>query len=128
MRLFTLIALLIAPAFVHAQTVFQAWNVLNLFTGILLAISMVFFGGGFALYLARLGRTYRSEGLNIMQWGVSTLFVFVVLSTISRWWLLHPDAFPWVFALIITGVILFVILPATLPYLRPAEKKDGEKH
>ena len=124
MRLFTLIALLSAPAFVHAQTVFQAWNILNLFTGILLAISMVFFGGGFVLYLARLGRTYRSEGLNIMQWGVSTLFVFVVLSTISRWWLLHPDAFPWVFAFIIIGVILFVILPL----LAPAEKKDDKKH
>lgn len=102
------------PSLAFAQTFYQAWNVLNLFAGVLLAASLVFFGGGFVLYLARLGRTYRSEGLDLMQWGVSMLFVFLVISTISRWLLLYPWAFPWAAAMFIFVFFLVYIAPHLL--------------
>ncbi|NBV76775.1 hypothetical protein EBR66_01255 [bacterium] len=102
---------ILVPEFVCAQSLYQVWNVANLFSGILIVVSFIFFFGGFALYIARLGRTYRSEGIDLMQWGVSFLFVFLVLSTISRWTLLYPWAIPWVFALLIIGLFMVYILP-----------------
>lgn len=92
------------PVVTQAQAVYQLGNIFALFAGVLLAFSMVFFGGGFVIYLARLGRPYRDEGLNLMQWGVTMLFLFVVCAIISRWWLLYPFALPWILAFGIIGL------------------------
>jgi hypothetical protein len=103
--------LILAPSGAHAQALYQVANIFALFAGSLLAFSLVLFAGGFILYLSRLGRPYRDEGLAIMQWGVAFLFVYIVCATISRWWLLYPDAFPWFFAIALLVLALFFVAP-----------------
>lgn len=125
MRFFLALCAFLVPLSAHAQVVYQMGNIFALFAGVLVAASFVFFGGGFVLYLARLGRPYRDEGLNLMQWGVAFMFVFIVCALLSRWWLLYPDAFPWVFAVVFLGFCLFYILPE---FIGSGEEKKEEKH
>ena len=49
------------------------------------AISTITFIGGFGLYIVRLGTEHRREGIVIMSWGVTTLFVVVILAFILKW-------------------------------------------
>ena len=49
------------------------------------AVSILAFVGGFVLYIIRLGTDRRREGLIIMEWGVTMLFVVVILIFILNW-------------------------------------------
>ncbi len=52
---------------------------LNICAGLLLVASLIFFLGGFVRYLILLGTERRNLGLAMMFWGVTILFVLVVL-------------------------------------------------
>jgi hypothetical protein len=69
----------ILPDIALAQTVSQFFGIFNAIAGIMLVVAILLFIGGFIIYLVRLGIPSRVEGLNIMQWGVMTLFVLAVM-------------------------------------------------
>lgn len=109
------------PAIAMAQVVTQVVNLVNLFAGILVASSIVFFIGGFILYLSRLGRPYRDVGLNIMQWGVTMLFIAVVVVGLLRMYSQHHTLFFFAFALI----ILYFLVPFVASETRRMSGKGG---
>lgn len=43
------------------------------------ALAVLAFGSGFVLYLVRIGTDQRVEGIDIMIWGVTILFVVIIL-------------------------------------------------
>ena len=49
------------------------------------AFAIVIFTGGFTLYIVRLGTERRQAGIDLMRWGISTLFVVVIMIYIARW-------------------------------------------
>lgn len=114
-------ALWALPLAAMAQVVTQVVNLVNLFSGILIASSIVFFGGGFILYLSRLGRPYRDVGLNIMQWGVTMLFIAVVVVGLLRMYSQHHALFFFAFALI----ILYYLIPFVAGETRRMSGKGG---
>ncbi len=48
------------------------------------AVSIGLTVGGYGMYLARMGLEDRSEGIRLMEWGLSTLFVVMCVSLAIR--------------------------------------------
>lgn len=101
--------LVAVPAAASAQVVYQVTSLFDLFSGLLVAGSIVFFLGGFTLYLARLGRIYRTEGINLMQWGVSMLFLFILIVGLLRAYKLYPGFFYFLAALVALYFVFRII-------------------
>jgi hypothetical protein len=40
--------------------------------------------GGYGMYLARVGIEGRSDGIRLMEWGLSTLFVVMCVAVLTR--------------------------------------------
>lgn len=66
------------------MTLSEFVGIFNVFVGILLVAALLFFFGGFVLYLVRLGTEHRSEGLDYMKQGNTILFILVVLLIIVQ--------------------------------------------
>ncbi len=64
----------------------QVLGLFNLVVGLMLVASILLFVGGFVMYLIRLGTwpTYRDDAIVIMGWGVTVLFMLVVLLAIQQ--------------------------------------------
>lgn len=76
-----LIAFLGLLAFTNLPTVA---SLLMLGIGVGGAVSVLLFFWGLGLYFIRLGNEYRSTGIHIMQWGVTVLFVVMLLGAALR--------------------------------------------
>jgi len=106
------LAVALAPSFVFAQAVSQVSGVFNIIVGLMLVVALLLFGTGLCLWYVRLGvwPGYRDEAIHIMQWGVSTMFVLVVLVGAVRLVQTHPkEASFMVGALIVLAVAWFVV-------------------
>jgi len=92
----------------------------NLFAGLMLTLSLVFFIGGFIIYLVRLGTwpTYREEAVELMKWGVAILFTLVVILGIQQFLLAHLAVAVTIGALIIIGLVVWALIP------EPEKKKE----
>lgn len=84
MRFLPSILLLLTPFSVSAQTLFQVAGILNIFVGLLVVAAFVAFGTGLVYYLAHLELEKRIHGIYIMEWGVSIVFVLIVLLAIVK--------------------------------------------
>ena len=95
----------------------------NLFVGVMLTISIVLFIGGFLMYLVRLGTwpTYREEAVEVMKWGVSTLFTLVVILAIQQFLLNHLLVAVVIGALIILYFIFWLYMQGS----SGGEKKEA---
>ena len=74
-----MIALLTLPAIAAAQTVSTFLGLFNICAGLMVVAAFLAFAGGFIQYLVLLGTERREKGLQLMLWGVTILFVLVVL-------------------------------------------------
>ena len=94
-------------------TTTQVLTFFNLFAGVMLTISLILFAGGFVMYLVRLGTypTYREEAIHVMRYGLSTLFVLVVILGIQQFFLRHMLVAVVVGAFILIGIVVWAFLP-----------------
>ncbi len=81
------------------------FGLFNIFVGLMLVGAIIAFVAGLIVWMVRIGTIGRSEGIRIMEWGVVTLFVLVVLVAVQQYFISHPAA---VTALIAIIAILFV--------------------
>ena len=90
----------------------------NICAGVMIVASIIAFGGGFIQYLVRLGTEEREEGLEVMAWGATILFVLVVLlgliNTLQTYFVMAVGAL----------IVLFVVLFA----VAVANRGGGEEH
>lgn len=105
------------------MTLLQVLGLLNVFVGLFLVASMLMFGGGFIVWIARLGTMHREEAIKLMEWGVVILFVLVVLLGLVRLIEKHTTVVAYVAGIIILVIITAFILNAT----QGGEKKEGEE-
>lgn len=76
--------LLFAPQAASALVIEQVAGTFNILVGLMLVASLLTFGGGFMMYIARLGTEHRVDGIRYMEWGVNILFVLIVLLAIVK--------------------------------------------
>jgi hypothetical protein len=103
----------------------QVLGFFNLLVGFMLVASLLFFIGGFIMYLIRLGTwpTYRDTAIELMEWGVSILFTVIVLLTIQQFLLSHLlVAVSVVSMVIIVGVVW--IIAKDVVTAEPAKKPE----
>jgi hypothetical protein len=77
-------AALLLPNIAAAQTLSQVFGLFNILSGIMLVAGFLTTGGGFVVYLVRIGNNNRVDGIQIMMWGVTILFVLIVLLAIVQ--------------------------------------------
>lgn len=103
-----------APRSVSALTLMQVTELFNIFTGLMLTTSVLLFFGGLGVYFSRLGTwpSNRDLAIKIMEWGVSVLFVLIVILAIVQFFQDYPRTATTVVstiaALIILGLVLYV--------------------
>ena len=87
----------------------------NLFAGVMLTLSLILFLGGFVMYLVRLGTwpTYRDEAITLMKYGVSTLFVLIVILGIQQFLMSHLLVAVSIGALILIFLVAWAFMTAT---------------
>lgn len=75
---------LFAPQLALAQTISQMIGLFNILVGLMLVSAFLAMCGGFIVYLVRMGNNNRDEGLNYMMWGVTILFVLIILLAVVQ--------------------------------------------
>ena len=110
-------------------TTTQVLAVFNLFAGVILTLSLVLFLGGFIVYLVRLGTwpTYREEAIHIMQWGVSILFVLIVVLGIQQALMRHLLVAVSIGALILIYLVFWAFATATKAPPPPPANGSGRR-
>lgn len=85
-------------------TVSQAFGFFNILVGLMLVAALLFFFGGFIAYLSRLGLENRVQGLRYMYYGITILFVLVILLAIVHYLQFHPAV---VFGIVAVLIVIF---------------------
>jgi hypothetical protein len=104
------------------MTLLQVFGLLNIFVGLFLVASFLLFGGGFIVWLARLGTIHREEGVKFMEWGVVVLFVLVVLLGLVRLIERYTTVVAYVVGIIVLVIIALFVLNALQQ--RAEQKKE----
>src|SRR3990167_8019990 len=117
------LVLFATPLSVSAQTLFQVTGVLNIFVGLLVVAAFVAFGTGLVYYLAHLELEKRIHGIHIMEWGVSIVFVLIVLLAVAKFVREYTSI-----VIGIVSVVMFLLLVIAGTYTvasgHKKEKKD----
>lgn len=88
----------------------EIFGLFNIFVGLMLVGAILAFVTGLIVWVVRLGIVGRSEGIRIMEWGVVTLFVLVVLLAIEQYFVSHPAAITVLFAVVIALFVGYVVI------------------
>lgn len=114
------------PGLAHAQTtgVPEIIGLFNIVTGLMFVCAFAMFGGGFISYGVNFGNSERVKGIKLMEWGVATLFVLVVLLGVVQFLQGHGG----VANVIVAIVIIMVVVGGALSVLtQESEPKKEEK-
>ena len=121
--LLVLAAIIVTPCVAAAQTVSTFLGLLNICAGVMIVAALLVFMGGFIRYLVLLGTDRRAMGLELMLWGVTILFVLVVMLGIVNI-LQGPLSF-----IIGIGVIIFLAVVIATSVLKAGKKPaEPEEH
>jgi hypothetical protein len=90
----------------------HAFGFFNVIVGLMIVAAFIFFFGGLAGYLARLGLENRTDGLMAMYWGVTILFVLVVVLGIVHYLQFNPGVVFTIIGILIVGLIGWAVVNA----------------
>lgn len=110
------------PSLAFAQTLFQVAGVLNIFVGLMVTAAFVTFGVGLLYYFANFVLERRKVGIYIMEWGVSIVFVLIVLLTLVRFIRHYTET---VLGIVSFAVFVFIII--VLIHFATTEHKERKK-
>ena len=86
------------------------FGLFNVVAGLMLTAGLLMFFGGFVAYLTRLGLEGRSDGLRYMSWGVTVLFVLIILLAIVHYIQFNPTIVYWIFGFLALCFLTWAIL------------------
>lgn len=100
------------PAVAYAQDAAAAVGLFNAFVGLMLVVALLSYGGGFLMWMARLGTwpSYRTEAIKIMEWSVVILFVLVLLLGIVQFFQKHKQAGAYMVSILAALLVLWLII------------------
>jgi cytochrome bd-type quinol oxidase subunit 2 len=105
-------------------TLSQIFGFFNIMVGLMLVAALLLFFGGFISYLTRLGLDNRVQGLRYMYWGLTILFVLIVLLGVVNYVQYHQAV---VFAIVGVLVVIFVAW-AVIKVSQASGNGDDEEH
>jgi len=116
------VSVMFMPIQAYAVTVSQLVGYLNILVGLMLTAAFLFFGGGFITYIARLGLVGRDLGIQFMAWGVSILFVLIIMLWGVRLIQTHTQV-----AIMIIALVVFVFMGKIIFSAISASQKEEER-
>ncbi|MEK7106719.1 MAG: DUF4181 domain-containing protein [Patescibacteria group bacterium] len=106
------------PASASAMTLVQFFGFLNIFVGLFLTLALILYGAAVIIYTTRYGCPHRDESLKLIEWGLSILFVLIVLLGIIQYFQRHPANMAY-----IIGTIVFLLVIGLIIYAYSGEEK-----
>ena len=101
----------------------QFISLFNIMVGLMFASAVVSFGGGVITYVVYFGNKERSEGVELMKWGVAILFALVVILGFVQFLQGHGGVGNTIVALAVIGIVVVGVIFA----LTAAPAKEDEK-
>jgi len=123
------LAILLTPALAFASTttdlISQLAGLFYIIVGLTLVMSLILMMGGTLAWAIRLGTfpTYRDDALTVIEYGVSTMFVLVVILGIVEFVQTHTSATLYVLSIVIAGLVLWLAVTSEL-FGGGAEKEE----
>lgn len=108
------------------MTFVQAIEFFNVCVGLLLTFTIIVFGAGIIVYIARFGTwpSHRDAAIKVLEWGVTLLFVLVILLAIVQAFEHHTAVALSILAFIILILIAWLVIWAAS---ESGGKKDAKK-
>lgn len=102
----------------------QAVGLFNIFVGLMLAAALLLYGGGFVLWVTRLGSwpSPRDYAIELTAWAPTILFVLIVLLAITQFLQGHPQA--GIYTMAVIAILLAVWLIVFLIRNSSDDKKE----
>lgn len=96
----------------------------NIFVGLMLVASFLLMGGGFIAWFVRLGTnlTYRDEAIMYMKWGVTIMFVLVVLLAFVKFVQEHTAGAMFLLGIVVVLAVIWLVLKVATA---PKEEEGG---
>ena len=90
----------------------QLVGLFNIFVGVMVVMALLMYGGGFIMWVTRLGSwpSPRDEAIDIMAWAPTILFVLVVLLAIVQALQRYPQAGAYIVSILVLLIIAWVIV------------------
>lgn len=124
------IAFMPSPAL--AFSFVQALGLFHIVFGLLLTFTLLIFGTGLVVYLARFNTwpSHREAAIVILEWGVAMLFMLVVLLAIVNFFQNHSAIALPILAFIIVVIVAIIIIKvvATPKKAAPAKPVERQGH
>lgn len=85
--------------------------IFNILVGLMLVMSILMLMGGLGTWYVRLGTspTYRDEAIKMMQWGVATLFVLVVLLGVAQYVQTHIAISMMALGAVVAAIVVYFV-------------------
>jgi cytochrome bd-type quinol oxidase subunit 2 len=118
--------IMVLPSFVYAQTtgVPEIIGLFNIVVGFMFVCACLLFGGGLISYGVNFGNAERMQGIKLMEWGVATLFVLIVLLGVVQFLQGHGG----VANVIVAFIIMMIIVGGALSaFTQESVSKKTEK-
>ena len=83
----------------------------NILVGLMLVMSILMMLGGLGTWYVRLGTwpTYRDDAIKMMQWGVATLFVLVVLLGVAQYVQTHMAVSMMAVGAVVAAIVVYFV-------------------
>ena len=99
------------PSTASAMTLVQFFGFLNVFVGLFLTLALILYGAAVIIYATRFGCPNRMESLDLIEWGLTILFILIVVLGIVQYFQSHPANMMY-----IIGVIVFLLIVGLIIY------------
>lgn len=109
-----------SPTLAFASTttdlVSQLAGLFYIIVGLAVAASVLLMGGGFIMWIARLGTwpTYRDDAIRLMEWGVATLFTLIVVLGIVEFIQTHTSLTLYIVSVVVIVLVIWIIITSGL--------------
>lgn len=116
---------MMAPVEASAQTtsVSEVVGLFNIVVGFMFSAAFVTFLGGFVSYLVHFGNQERAVGVKTMEWGVSILFVLVILLGGAQFFQGHQGVTNVIAALVVMIGVAWVLFTVMTEKTEPPKEE-----
>jgi hypothetical protein len=126
------ILLYVLPSLAFASTttdiLSQVSGLFYIIVGLAVVMAVLLMGAGIILWAARLGtdETYRDQAIDLMEWGVATLFTLILVLGIVEFIQSHSAIVLYIIGVCIIIVLIWFILTSGIFVFGKGKKEEEE--
>jgi cytochrome bd-type quinol oxidase subunit 2 len=119
------IATVLLPNAASAMTLVQFFGFLNIFVGVFLTLALILYGAAVIVYFTRYGTPHRDESLKLIEFGLTILFILIILLGVVQYFQSHPGNMTYIVGTIIFLLVIWLIIYA---YSGGGKEDGSPKH